>query len=57
VVAHNLATTKDFDQILVLRGGQIVERGTHEELQRLRGHYSELYALQNSSAGVSVRRG
>jgi ABC-type multidrug transport system fused ATPase/permease subunit len=47
VIAHNLATIKDFDQILVLDKGQIVERGSHDELMILRGHYYELSRRQD----------
>lgn len=46
VVASRLRTIKNADQILVLDQGGIVERGTHEELLQLRGHYTRLYDLQ-----------
>jgi ATP-binding cassette subfamily B protein len=41
-IAHRLSTVQDADQIVVLDGGQIVERGTHDELLSLGGRYSEL---------------
>ncbi|MFT4516131.1 MAG: ATP-binding cassette subfamily B multidrug efflux pump [Planctomycetota bacterium] len=42
VVAHRLSTVRNADQILVLDGGKISERGTHEELLRLNGHYANM---------------
>jgi ABC-type multidrug transport system fused ATPase/permease subunit len=46
VIAHRLSTIRGADQILVLEGGQIVERGRHEELLAARGRYRELYDRQ-----------
>ena len=46
VIAHRLSTIKNADLILVLRDGDIVEKGTHEELLKLNGFYSELYKSQ-----------
>jgi len=47
VIAHRLSTVKDADQIIVLEHGEIVQRGTHEELVHAGGLYSELYARQD----------
>lgn len=46
VVAHRLSTVKDADQIVVLDKGMIVEKGNHEELSRLKGHYYNLVKNQ-----------
>lgn len=47
VIAHRLSTIKNADQICVFHEGEIVERGTHEELLALNGIYTKLYSMQN----------
>jgi len=46
VIAHRFSTVKHADQILVLQAGRIVERGTHDELIKSGGYYSEIFAEQ-----------
>jgi ATP-binding cassette subfamily B protein len=46
VIAHRLSTIRHADQVLALRDGQIVERGTHDELLAARGFYYDLYTRQ-----------
>lgn len=49
VIAHRLSTILKADQILVLRQGQIVERGTHEELLAVHGLYAKLARIQSTA--------
>ena len=50
VIAHRLSTVRDADLILVMRGGSIVERGTHEELLAAGGAYTALVNSQFAAA-------
>jgi ATP-binding cassette subfamily B protein len=50
VIAHRLSTVMDADQILVVSDGQIIERGTHAELMKNSGLYSELFSRQDLTA-------
>ena len=49
VIAHRLSTIKDADLILVLKDGDIIEQGSHEELLEKNGFYAELYNSQFDS--------
>jgi ATP-binding cassette subfamily B protein len=51
VIAHRLSTVRGADQILVVDGGRIVERGTHLELLAAGGLYSDLYRTQFAEQG------
>ena len=55
MIAHRLATIRHADQILVLHHGEIVERGTHEELLQRAGLYKQLSDLQTSQAKRRTR--
>jgi len=46
VVAHKLATVRDADQMIVVGDGQVLERGTHDDLMRMNGAYAQLYRSQ-----------
>jgi len=46
LISHRISTVKDADQIVYLKDGRIVERGTHQELLTLEGHYHRLHLKQ-----------
>ena len=46
LISHRVSTIRHAEEIVVLHDGQIVERGTHEELLALNGYYTELYNKQ-----------
>jgi ATP-binding cassette subfamily B protein len=46
LISHRFSTVRMADQILVIEGGSILERGSHESLMQLGGHYAGLFALQ-----------
>jgi len=50
VIAHRLSTIRKADQILVVEAGEIVERGTHDQLLAARGRYRDLYTRQHDLA-------
>ncbi|HEY0939181.1 MAG TPA: ABC transporter ATP-binding protein [Steroidobacter sp.] len=46
LISHRFSTVRMADQIVVIENGRIIERGSHDELMRLNGHYSHLFSLQ-----------
>lgn len=52
VIAHRLSTIKDADLILVMKDGDIIEQGNHEELLARKGFYADLYNSQFEKAGA-----
>ena len=57
VIAHRLSTVRDADLIVVLDGGRIVERGSHDELMAAGGRYRQLYDLQARSVDEGAAGG
>ena len=51
IIAHRLSTIRDADLILVMKDGDIVEQGKHQQLLRKNGFYAQLYNSQFESAG------
>ena len=46
VIAHRLSTIRNADLILVIKQGEVVEKGNHEELMRAEGEYYQMYTAQ-----------
>ena len=55
IIAHRLSTVMNADEILVLDGGRIVERGTHRELLERDGAYAQMWALQQQEKTGPMR--
>lgn len=55
VIAHRLSTVRSADQILVLKAGRIIERGTHEQLMALGGLYAHLCRVQSTAVTIEER--
>jgi ABC-type multidrug transport system fused ATPase/permease subunit len=55
VIAHRLSTVRNADQILVLKAGHVIERGTHEELMASGGLYANLCCVQSTAVTIEER--
>ena len=49
IIAHRLSTIQDCDEIIVMHQGQVVEQGTHGDLVRSGGRYTELLRMQQET--------
>jgi ATP-binding cassette subfamily B protein len=56
IVAHRLSTIRESDMILVMKNGDIIEKGTHEQLLQAKGFYFELYSSQFENEAALEKR-
>ncbi|HZY45028.1 MAG TPA: hypothetical protein VFF70_09795, partial [Anaerolineae bacterium] len=57
LIAHRLSTVKNVDRIIVMRLGEIIEEGNHDQLLTQRGHYAELYNTYFRHQSIDYRPG
>ncbi|MGY3869668.1 ABC transporter transmembrane domain-containing protein [Aeromonas crassostreae] len=55
-IAHRLSTIVDADEILLLSRGQVIERGSHQDLMARQGHYAQLFEMQSQGAWLEEKR-
>ena len=55
IITHRIFTVLNFDQVIILDDGEIIEQGTHDELLALNGYYAELYRLQVSNEQAAAQ--
>ena len=53
LISHRISTVREADMVVYLRGGTIVEQGTHDELLARRGAYFDLYRRQSLERAVA----
>ncbi len=53
LITHRIFTVFNFDQVIIIDDGEIIEQGTHDELLALNGYYAELYQLQTSEENAA----
>lgn len=51
IITHRISAVRHADEILILQDGVVVERGTHDSLMKLRGHYYDTYTVQYEDSG------
>ncbi len=54
IIAHRLSTIRDVEQILVVDDGELIEKGNHDELYKIKGKYHELYETYYSHQGIET---
>ena len=54
ISSHRLSSVKDCDEIIYMQDGEIVERGTFEELLALKGHFAKVYEIQENQRHQAV---
>jgi ATP-binding cassette subfamily B protein len=54
IIAHRLSTIRDVEQIIVVDDGELIEKGNHDELYRMKGKYHELYETYYSHQGIET---